>query len=436
MKKCLNTVTVVSFTLHFLFSCASVEEVQTQAPVKEVALVQTPAPETVKVVQETPKPEPSPAPVAVVEKGPAVLVPIPEGRPLGITEEIEANNTVQTANYVDLGKSFTLRINPKGDNDWFRVFVQQQGYLQVQAKDAPKGLGLDIKYCTYDEWDGTKVIRDWSRIPDGCFVMPGEYYLCLNDDWNDSASDQAFSLRIGFLPEIDLGEPNNDPKTATSVTLGQTVYPAIYPRGDQDWYTVEVKKQGYIRLIPRDIPKGIGLEARFCIYDEWDGLKVIRDWSKLPTGCPVQSGVYHFCIGDDWSDSGVDKAFPMLIEFLDEMDLAEPNNVPKDAKAFLPGETKTMAVYPVGDLDYYSLQLAKAGTISLQAQEVPRGIGLKVSLLTPKDDDPSKYERIDGHKDLPTQYMLEAGKQYYLEFSDNWNDGSSADAFKVRMSLE
>ncbi|GAB1455990.1 hypothetical protein MASR2M48_12970 [Spirochaetota bacterium] len=200
MKKCLNTVTVVSFTLLFLFSCASVEEVQTQAPVKEVALVQTPAPETVKVVQETPKPEPSPAPVAVVEKGPAVLVPIPEGRPLGITEEIEANNTVQTANYVDLGKSFTLRINPKGDNDWFRVFVQQQGYLQVQAKDAPKGLGLDIKYCTYDEWDGTKVIRDWSRIPDGCFVMPGEHYLCLNDDWNDSASDQAFSLRIGFLP--------------------------------------------------------------------------------------------------------------------------------------------------------------------------------------------------------------------------------------------
>ncbi|GAB1455991.1 hypothetical protein MASR2M48_12980 [Spirochaetota bacterium] len=165
---------------------------------------------------------------------------------------------------------------------------------------------------------------------------------------------------VFYLLRIDFERPNNDPKTATSVTLGQTVYPAIYPRGDQDWYTVEVKKQGYIRLIPRDIPKGIGLEARFCIYDEWDGLKVIRDWSKLPTGCPVQSGVYHFCIGDDWSGFGVvDKAFPMLIEFLDEMDLAEPNNVPKDAKAFLPGETKTMAVYPVGDLDYYSLTTCK-----------------------------------------------------------------------------
>ena len=445
MKKYLKSGCLV-IALLVLFSCASVEE--KPAPVAEVAVEEAPAPEPAptpapapapaEVVEEAPKAEPAPEaePVPVVEKEPPVLVPIPEGRPAGVGEEIEPNDTAKTANYVDFGKPVTLSINPKGDNDWFRVFVQQQGYLQVQARDVPKRLGLEVKYYTYDEWDGTKVIRDWSSVPDGCFVTSGEYYLRLNDNYNDAASDQSFSVRIGFLPEIDEGEPNNDPKIATSVTLGQTVYPAIYPRGDKDWYTLEVKKQGYLRLTPRDVPKNIGLEARFCIYDEWDGLTVVRDWSSLPEGCAVMPGVYHICLGDNYNDAAAAKTFPMLIEFLDEMDPAEPNNRPDDAKSFLPGETKTLAIYPTGDHDYYAVKLDEAGTISLQTQNVPRGLGLEVSLLTPKDSNPSKYDRIDGYRSLPTQYNLEGGRQYYLQFLDNYNDRSSVDTFRVRMQLE
>lgn len=434
MSTFLKSTCIVLFALLLLFSCATVEKAPPS--VKEAAVKETPAPEPDKPAPVASKPEPTPQVVAPTKKEAPILIAIPEGRPAGLSIEEEPNNTVEAANYIDFGKAVTLSINPKGDADWFRVFVQEQGYIQIQARDVPKGLGLDVKYYTYDEWDGTKTIRDWNRIPDGCFVTPGEYYICIHDDYNDAASDKAFPVRISFLPEIDEGEPNNDPQTATSVTLGQTVYPAIYPRGDQDWYTVEVKKQGYIRLISKEFPKSVGLEARFCTYDEWDGLTVIRNWSRLPEGCAVMPGVYHFCLGDDYNDAASDKAFPLLIDFIDEMDPAEHNNSPIDAQPFLPGETKTMAIYPTKDQDYYAVKLEKAGTISLQLQNAPRGIGLQISLLTPKDDNPSEYERIGGYKSMPTQYMLEAGRQYYIHFHDDFNDKSSLETFQVRMKLE
>lgn len=549
MKKYLRSSFIALVAVLLLFSCATVEEEPVKAEKSAPVIEEEPA-------EEAPEPEVEPEPEAesVVEEA-SEAEPVTRGdRPDGVSEELEPNNDPETANYADFGKPITMSINPKGDRDWFRVFVEKQGYIRVQAKDAPKALGLEarfityndetdektevrswdrfpaacavepgeyyicigdnyndkaspetfqvlidfidemdeaeinnspetafkvepgttvrsaifptgdadwfkivvqkqgylqtlakdvpkalgleVRYSTYDEWDGTTVIRNWQRVPDGCFVTPGEYYITLIDNYNDAESLQAFPFRIDFIEEIDAGEPNNKPEDATSVELGQTVQPAIYPQGDADWFKVKVEEKGYLRVTARDVPRSLGLQVRYCTYDEWDGVTVIRSWKSLPDGCPVEPGEYYICLIDNYNDAAADTSFSMRVEFLKEMDSAEPNDSPSSAKSFLPGEAKTMAIYPTGDHDYYAVELEEAGTITLQVQDVPRALGLQVSLLTPKDDNPSEYLRIDGYKRLPAEYSLDAGKQYYLQFLDNYNDASSTDTFRVKMDLE
>lgn len=345
----------------------------------------------------------------------------------------ETNDSPKTATRVSPGQALSPAIFPVGDADWFKIKVDQNGYLQVQARDVPGGLKPQVKFSTYDEWDGEKVIRNWRYLPDACAVTPGEFYICLIDDYNDAASPESFPLRIDLIPEMDLGEPNNSPKDAMEVKPGQTVNPAIFPTGDQDWFVISVEKRGYLQVTARDVPRDIKPQVRFITWDEWEGEKVVRNWRYLPDGCAVEPGKYYICLIDDYNDAFSPQTFPLRIEFLEEMDPAEPNDDFKQSKPFQPGETKTMTIYPTGDRDYYSVQLSQTSRIRLQAQDVPRNIGLEVSLWTPKAANPDELDRVEGYKKLPAEFNLEAGKEYFLLFIDDYNDASSPETFRVRM---
>ena len=97
----------------------------------------------------------------------------------------EPNNSIDQAIAINLDEQFTIKINPKGDVDWFKVDVPEQGYLKVQANQVPEEIGLEIAFAKLQEWEGKKqkTIRGWHKLPDALFIEEaGTYYFVLQDD--------------------------------------------------------------------------------------------------------------------------------------------------------------------------------------------------------------------------------------------------------------
>ena len=229
----------------------------------------------------------------------------------------EPNNTPENATAIEFGTTVKPAIFPTGDIDWYKVNVEKQGYLLVKSKDVPQGITPEIYYAIYDEWADPKIqkLRNWHKLPDACAVTePGEYYIYLHDDYNDKSSETPFSFLVEFLAEIDICEPNNDFKTAKSVSRGDTLKLAIFPQGDNDYYKIKIDKGNKIKFMAKDYA-GITPEIRLYTLNKNDKLDVASSWKKLPAEVDVTPGTeYYLLIHDDYGDKGSQQVFEFRIE--------------------------------------------------------------------------------------------------------------------------
>ena len=244
----------------------------------------------------------------------------------------EPNNEIDQANDITLSQPFSLTINPKGDMDWFKVNLAEQGYLKVQASQVPEEINLEIVFALYQEWEGEKEkrLRGWRRLPDALFISEaGTYYFVIKDDHDNASSGKPAQIKVDFLKEFDPTEPNNAPEQAKSVEIGTDLKIAVYPVLDQDWLKVKVEKQGYLIVKSKNVPEGITPEVKYFVFDEWADPKVktIRDWKRLPDACFVSEvGEYFILAHDNHDNEASETPYDLKIEFLDEMDQYEPND--------------------------------------------------------------------------------------------------------------
>ena len=354
----------------------------------------------------------------------------------GASKEKEPNNSIDQANEITLGKPFSIKITPLKDIDWFKVNLIEQGYLKVQASQVPEGLVLEVAFALFQEWEGKKEkwLRKWHKLPDALFIpKAGTYYFAILDDYNDRESKEPIQIKVDFIPEYDAGEPNNSPEVATTIEFGTTVKPVIFPTGDNDWYKVNVTKQGYILVKSKDVPEGIVPEIYYATYDEWAKPKIqkIRGWHKLPDACAVtKPGEYYIPLIDDYNDRSSETPFSFLIDFLDEIDINEPNNDFKLAKSVSRGDTLKLAIFPQGDNDYYKLKIEAGNKIKFMAKDYA-GIVPEIRLYTLNEND--KLDVASNWKKLPAEVDVIPGTEYYLLIHDDYGDQGSQQVFEFRI---
>ncbi|MDP8267469.1 MAG: hypothetical protein P9L97_01955 [Candidatus Tenebribacter davisii] len=350
--------------------------------------------------------------------------------------EKEPNNSIDKANEITIGNPFSLKINPVKDIDWFKVNLTQQGYLKVQASQIPESLKLEVGYALFQEWEGSKVkwLKKWRKLPDALFIpKAGTYYFAIKDDYDDKESKESIQIKADFIPEFDAGEPNNNPELATAIEFGTTVKPAIFPTGDVDWYKVNVTEQGYILVKSKDVIGDITPEIYFAKYDEWANPKIqrIRNWHKFPDACTVtEPGEYYIYLHDDYDDRSSEMSFSFLVDFLNEVDVNEPNNDFKTAKSISRGDTLKLAVFPQGDLDYYKLKIEAGDKVKFMAKEFT-GITPEIRLYTLNEND--NLDAASGWNTLPAEITVIPGTEYYLLVHDNYDDNSSKEIFEFRI---
>ncbi len=357
----------------------------------------------------------------------------------GKNGDAEPNNTIEEAGSITPGELFQATIHPRGDRDWYKVEVDEPGYIRIQASDVPEELRLEVAFALYDQWepDKEKSLRNWHRLPDALPVYEaGTYYFVIIDDYNDQASEKAFQLKVDFLEEFDEFEPNDNPEDAKSVEFEKELNVGIYPVGDRDWFKVNAPEQGYLVLSSKDVPEGIQPEVRIALYDEWADPKVnvLQNWRNLPAACFIpDSGEYHLTLIDDYNDACSEIPFKIKIDFLEEMDAHEPNDDFKDAKTIERGDTLQVAVFPTGDQDYFKINTGNSKELTFLTRDVPGGINPQIRLFTIDPDDMDKLAAYSKWKKLPVTFEVEENKEYYVLLIDDYNDAGSREVFMIRV---
>ncbi|MDA3780977.1 MAG: hypothetical protein PF487_12270 [Bacteroidales bacterium] len=339
----------------------------------------------------------------------------------------EPNNNISEASEIVLGQEFAIKISPVGDIDWFKVDIKEQGYLKVQSLTEPADVKLEVGFALYEEWEAEKEkwLRKWKKLPDALFISKaGTYYFAIIDDYNDAETKKEVKIKANFIKEFDPTEPNNSPQEAVELEIAKASKIAIFPVGDVDWIKVNAQKQGYLKVSAKDFSKDLVLEIRFCKYDEWSDPKisVIRNWKKLPDACFVpDSGDYYIYLHDNYNDQASEKPFNLKIDFLDEIDIYEPNNQFNKAKRVNRGDTLNIAIFPQKDLDYFKINVLDGNKIKFLASEIAEvEVELRLFVVDPNDD--SKYIVKGKWKKAPAEYDVTPGQEYFILIHDSFDD--------------
>ena len=349
----------------------------------------------------------------------------------------EPNDEIEQANAVSLDEPFQMKIDEEGDRDWYKVELPGQGYLKTMAKDVPEELEIEGAVTVFDEWQSNEdeFMKSWTELPFATAIHEkGTYHIAIIDNYNDAMSGDPFEVKFSFTEEFDDFERNNTPKEAEEVSFDEEYKSAIYPVGDNDWFTFKTDEPGYVTVKAKNVPDELDLEARYANYDEYAGdpLDVFRNYGELPHSAPIpEPGTYYFHIIDNYNDAQSEELFDWKIEFIPEMDEAEPNDDLENAKTLTVPDTLNIAVFPRGDMDIYKLNFQKTGTLQLKAKGYEK-ITPEVHLAMRDTTGENELADVGSWQELPAELELPDTKnEYYLKFIDNYNDNESPKPFPV-----
>ena len=364
--------------------------------------------------------------------------------PARSVSETAGNDSYGTAQPVDLAATVQSQITPRGDNDWYRVVVPIAGELSVGVDQAPAELDLFARV-----WNAERqVVADWqgagraggeldARFP---LPAPGEYRIQLSDGRNDADSGAGFDLELDFRPANDPLEPNNAISAAKAIPLPANFRPAIYPRGDNDWYRIWIPSPGLLTVITEEVPEDLDISIRLWGLDG----NVIRDWAQPPrkggdTYFEAElavPGVYAIEMVDGRSDSSDVRTFSLSAEFLPVGDETEPNNSFGAAAQRPNSGLQRIAIFPRGDTDWLAIDVDHPGQLEIFGQGIPTEIDLHARVWSANKDvirDWIKPYRQGG--DLEGFADLSKPGRYFIEIADGRSDASSPELFDLTLTF-
>ncbi|MFH1549575.1 MAG: hypothetical protein ABIH04_03355 [Planctomycetota bacterium] len=197
----------------------------------------------------------------------------------------ESNNDTKSAKAIEFWKPVTGAIAPGGDVDVFKFKVTEPGYVGWRFGRWPKGIDSIVQLFSSDG----KPIKSQAFIS----LEPGEYYLSLQDGWDDRYSFAPYSFTLTFYSILDTDEakePNDSVEKAVPISLGDTVKTFVFPPGDKDFFKLDVPEKGLVRIEYNSVPENVTLETVFC---DAEGKRVIQGRTWLY----ASPGTVYFSIG-------------------------------------------------------------------------------------------------------------------------------------------
>ena len=194
------------------------------------------------------------------------------------TKETEPNNTWDKANTATLNNSFSGKIDPAGDVDWFKVKTNADGklilsitsvgkkYLNVELFDTAGATSLGLK---------TYISTTVDFATDG--LAAGTYFAKVTTTASGDTCSYLITPTLQEAPVANDKEPNNNRGEAITLnengsTTGHVGYYYNNKRDTSDWYKITTTKDGRLDLT---LTSNNGTYISMYLYDN-DGLTQLK----------------------------------------------------------------------------------------------------------------------------------------------------------------
>lgn len=358
--------------------------------------------------------------------------------------ERDGNDSYGGAQPVPLGADLEARISPRGDRDWYEIEVPIAGLLRLVAVKVPENVDLWARV-----WDANRAVaRDWQGAArpggalDVAFALPGpgRYFIEMADGNNDNDSAEPFTLEFDFVPSNDPLEPNDSIGAARPIPLPSTFRPAIFPKGDRDWFRLWAPEPGKLTLIAEKVPQNLDIWMRLWNLDG----AVVRDWQgpardggdTLFEAELAAPGVYLVEMADGNNSAESPDTFAFVAEFTPVGDETEPNDSFGQAAHLEPSGRHRLAMFPRGDRDWLAIDVDHPGELKMLATGSPKDLDLHMRVWDSNKDvirdwiaPLRKGGDNEGYADLPRP------GRYFIEIADGNSDASSEELFDYEIAF-
>ena len=290
--------------------------------------------------------------------------------PLTEQQELEPNNDLEHGQEVLVGASIRFKIAERGDRDFFKFRLPEAAKLTVTIEAAHLETLLHLR-----DSDGNSIRQQGAHVGKPNILeqrlVSGSYSIEASE-WGNNASDPeaSLTLTIAAEPAVDPNEPNQDAESARTINLNQQVSGLIWPVGDRDFYRLEVKQAGILRLsdmhtsLQRHVKIYSSLGKQLAAQGGYAGKPLALEHAVTP-------GVYLVEM-QEWGNNDASlEPYRLSVEMMPDDGVVDPVQVPGEMRAArsLPSHIWfASTLLPVGDRDLFSVNIPGAGVLRMQSK--------------------------------------------------------------------
>lgn len=306
----------------------------------------------------------------------------------GITGE---NDTIAAAEEMPLNTAVSGEISTKGDVDYYKITLPEDGTLQI-GLTAGWVSDFGDSYCiTLYDADGTEISKDdyiYSNTPfpaDG--RTAGVYYLSLAPHYADYPPTSTYTVTANFTPksqwEADCAyelEPNDSFNTASPLALSAACQGVFHNYQDADYYTFTTDQPGKLSVTLRDdmqSSNSLGWSLFLYNHDRKQIGKASLTKGTASVTIPEQGfdpGTFYIQVktndmtSRNWSYAD---QYTITADFTptDSTYESEPNDTRSDADSLLPNASISGKLADASDVDFFATSLQdRYSRVTLQFQ--------------------------------------------------------------------
>lgn len=257
---------------------------------------------------------------------------------------------------------------PVGDRDVFRIELPRPGRLIVEEPGQSYERVLRLRDAEGRVIAERGVGRDQPLLLT-TEVAAGVHFLDFGEWGDNAASDIPYRLSYMLLPDDDLGEADAPlAQTRRVLPIGSSVGATLMPSGDRDVYVVEVPSAGRLQLsgvAATEMAVRVHDAAGRVLAEQGRGQE---KWVNLPVFFNTPQRVY--VTVEEWgrnNASTVAYALRATFEHADDGDRPQRNDDFDHATPMVPGETFSGSYMPMGDRDFFVVNVDFPGYLQVEA---------------------------------------------------------------------
>ncbi len=351
-----------------------------------------------------------------------------------IADALEPDNSRKQARLITIGQEVRATILPIGDQDWFRFHINRPGRIRFLLPAAP----FQRHLCLFQEGKKEalldKGVYGGSELYQETDLLPGEYFLRIEEWDNDNESLIPYILRIDYLEDDGIDDPSTDkPPFQPIRTLDKNGFAAssILPVGDSDFYKIQLPGPGRLHIKGKN-----AIQMYLNLYNK-KGKKLLEKGSyghaKNSISYDADASQTLYLKVTEWdNDNASTELYSLQTHWqpADNNDQRKRNDIREKADLIKPGDRLRHTIFPLKDKDFYHLAIDHPGFLHVKGK-TPADEQIYLRWLDDKGQ-PLGEKGFYGNCNIDFIVPAIAGS-YFLQVEEWDNDNSSIQPYDLEI---